>query len=283
MPPRGQPTARQARLGAELRKLREASGMSSAEAAASLGWERPQVSHIESGRYGVSGERVRHLAAHYSASDDAYVNALAAMADDRSKGWWVEFRNILPARSLDLAELEHHAVYLRSIQPLIVPGLLQTEEYAQAIFAGAVTKRPAAEIDAAVAHRMKRREIFERPDPPDFEVLLHEAALRICYGTRDVMRRQLGFLTEVATHPAITLRVIPFAAAGMTSALQPLTYAGAVVSQLDTVQVDNAFDGVFLDAGAQLGKYRAVLDATRSATLNPTESRKVIRSIAKEL
>ncbi|MFJ1890223.1 helix-turn-helix domain-containing protein [Streptomyces sp. NPDC088170] len=86
MPPRSYPTARQRRLGAELRKLRERAGMSGSEAAAYLGGERAQISHIESGRYGVSSERVRRLAAHYSASDKHLVDALAEMADERTRG-----------------------------------------------------------------------------------------------------------------------------------------------------------------------------------------------------
>jgi transcriptional regulator with XRE-family HTH domain len=88
MPPRSYPTARQARLGAELRKLRERAGMSGSQVAAFLGGERAQISHLESGRYGVSAERVRRLASYYSASDKKLINALAAMADERGKGWW---------------------------------------------------------------------------------------------------------------------------------------------------------------------------------------------------
>lgn len=283
MPPRGQPTARQVRLGSELRKLREQAGMTSAEAAASLGWERPQVSHIESGRWGVSGDRVRHLAAHYSARDTAYIDALAAMADGHWKGWWKEFRGSLTAGYLDLAELEYHATYLRTVQTLIVPGLLQTEEYARAVFNGAITERPAAEIDAAVRHRVKRRCIFERPSPPAFDVFLHESALRMRYGNRQVTRSQLEFLQDAAAWPTVTVRVIPFDVEGITSSLQSLTYAGGPVPQLDTVQVDNAFDGVFLDAEAQLAKYRALLDIVESISLDADESMKIVRSITQEL
>ncbi|WKX70924.1 helix-turn-helix transcriptional regulator [Streptomyces sp. XD-27] len=283
MPARDQPTARQARLGAELRKLREAAGMSSAEAAASLGWERPRVSHIESGRHGVSGERVRHLASHYSARDTAYIDALAAMADERSTGWWKEFRDILTASALDLAELEHHARYVRVIELLIVPGLLQTEDYARAVFDRAITQRPAAAVDAAVRHRMARRRILERSSPTDLEVFLHESALHMRYGSRSVMRAQIEFLCEAADWPTASIRLIPFEAEGITSSIQSLTYAGGPVPQLDTVQVDNAFDGAFLDADAQLGKYRALIEHVEKISLSAGDSKKLMRAAAREL
>ncbi|WP_406400870.1 helix-turn-helix domain-containing protein [Streptomyces uncialis] len=283
MPPRGQPTARQTRIGAELRKLREASGMTSAQAAASLGWERPRVSHIESGRHGVSGERVRHLAAHYSARDTAYVDALAKMADDHTKGWWTAFRDELSASALDLAEFEHHAVSLRTVELLIVPGLLQTEEYAHAVFSGAITERPTVEIDAAVRHRMRRQEILARPEPPELEVLLHESALRIRYGDRRVTREQLASLAAVSHRENVTIRVTPFTAPTVTSSVQPFTLAGGPVPQLDTVQVNNAFDVAFLDAIAQLETYRALVKAMRDVALDSSDSRSMIHAIAKEM
>lgn len=283
MPPRGQPTARQARLGAELRKLRDAAGMSAAEAAASLGWERPQISHIESGRYGVSAERVRHMAAHYSARDTAYIDALATMAEDHTRGWWREYRNDLPAGSLDLAELEHHAAYLREVQTFRIHGLLQTEDYARAVFHGSITARPQAEIDAAVQHRMSRRRVLDRPAPRTYDALFHEAALRVRYGTREVMRAQLGHLLKAADLPTVTIRVVPFATGELTSSIQSFLYAGGPVPQLDTVQVDNAFDGVLLDAHAQLEKYRALLVSLERVALSPDDSSDLIRTIAKEM
>ncbi|MCX4660429.1 helix-turn-helix domain-containing protein [Streptomyces uncialis] len=283
MPPRGQPTARQTRIGAELRKLREASGMTSAQAAASLGWERPRVSHIESGRHGVSGERVRHLAAHYSARDTAYVDALAKMADDHTKGWWTAFRDELSASALDLAEFEHHAVSLRTVELLIVPGLLQTEEYAHAVFSGAITKRPPAAIDAAVKHRMQRQQILDRPEPPELEVLLHEVGLRIRYADSHVMRRQLRALLDSADRDRVIVRVIPLSAADVTASVQPFTLAGGPVPQLDSVLVNSSFAGQYLDAGAQVGKYRALLDSMRHMALDVDSSRHLIHAATKEI
>ncbi len=134
MPPRRQPTARQARLGIELRKLREAAGLEATEAASLLGVNSVQMSQIESGIAGVSEERLRRLAAHYSCSDEELISSLVKMATDRTHGWWEEHRGHLPTPFLDLAELEHHATFLREVQFLYIPGPLQTENYARAVF-----------------------------------------------------------------------------------------------------------------------------------------------------
>lgn len=157
MPPRSNPTARQARLGSELQKLRLASGMPAREAGALLGGDQAQISHIEAGRWGVSVERVRRLAAFYSVGDTKLIDALCGMAEDQRKGWWRDYRGIIPRGFLDLAELEHHATYLRSLQTLIMPGIFQTEDYARTIFGGAMPPLPASEIDARVEHRVRRR------------------------------------------------------------------------------------------------------------------------------
>ncbi|MFE7131280.1 helix-turn-helix domain-containing protein [Streptomyces sp. NPDC057638] len=282
MPPRSYPTARQKRLGAELRKLRERAGMSGSVAAAFLGGERAQISHIESGRYGVSAERVRRLATHYSAGDRHLVDALAGMAEERTKGWWEEYRGVLSPGFLDLAELEHHATYLRCIQTLHIPGLLQTPDYSRELMLGGISDLPPGELNARVRHRAARRRILDRPSPPAYEALVHETALRMRYCAPDTMRAQLEFLCEMSRCPGVTLRVIPFEAR-ITSSVHSMLYAGATIPRLDTVQLDSAFDGGFLDAEAQLARYRTLLDSVRSIALDPERSRLFIRRVAREL
>ncbi|AQU68294.1 helix-turn-helix domain-containing protein [Streptomyces niveus] len=282
MPPRPYPTARQKRVGIELRKLRERAGLSGSAVAAFLGGERAQVSHLESGRYGVSAERVRRIAAHCSATDKHLVDALAEMAEERGKGWWEEYRGILPPGFLDLAELEHHATYLRAIQMLNVPGLFQTEAYARELITSGVTNLPTADINARVEHRTRRREIFDRPNPPKFEAIIHEAALRMRYSSVEVMRAQLDFLHDASRWPSVTIRIIPFETQ-ITGSVHSVLYAGAAIPQLDTVQIDSAFHGDHLDAEAQLTRYRALLDSLVAISLDADESRKFIQHIAQRM
>ncbi|GAA3056140.1 hypothetical protein GCM10020000_43100 [Streptomyces olivoverticillatus] len=130
-----------------------------------LGGNQAQISHIESGRWGVSAERVRRLAAFYSATDAKLIDALCGMAEERAKGWWEEYRGVLPAGFLNIAELEHHARFLRAYQTLTVPGIFQTSDYARTIFAGRIPALPAKELNARIEHRMKRRVIFLNAQP----------------------------------------------------------------------------------------------------------------------
>ncbi|MEV4437822.1 helix-turn-helix transcriptional regulator [Streptomyces sp. NPDC049577] len=266
-----------------MRKLREASGLPARAAGDLLGGNQAQISHIESGRWGVSAERVRRLANFYSASDAKLIDALCAMAEERGKGWWEAYRGVLPVGFLNIAELEHHATFLRAFQTLTVPGIFQTEDYARIIFSGRIPELPRDELQARIEHRMRRRAIFERPTPPPFEAIIHEAALRVLYGGRKVAHEQLRFLLEVSEWPTVTIRVIPFSTEEFIGSAQTMLYAGGVVPQLDTVQLDSAFGSVFLDANAQLASYRAVYDALERVTLGVAESRDVINRIAKEL
>ncbi|MFC8495347.1 helix-turn-helix domain-containing protein [Streptomyces sp. NPDC057235] len=282
MPPRSYPTARQKRLGAELRKLRERAGMSGAQAAAFLGGERAQISHIESGRYGVSDERVRRLAEHYSATNRHLVDALARMAEERSKGWWDDYKGKLSPGFLDVAELEFHAKYLRTIQLLTIPGQFQTEAYARGIVQSRVAEISASEVATRVEHRMRRRIIFDRPTPTPVEAFVHEAALRMRYCDAESMREQLSYLREVTEWEFATVRVVPFDRQ-ITSSVHSMLYAGAEIPELDTVQIDTAFDGAFLDAEAQLVSYRHLLDSIEQVSLDVDESRKFIDRITKEM
>ncbi|MFP8942702.1 helix-turn-helix domain-containing protein [Streptomyces fenghuangensis] len=283
MPPRSNPTARQARLGAELRKLREASGLTAREAGELLGGNQAQISHIESGRWGVSAERVRRLAAFYSAGDQKLIDTLCKIAEDRTKGWWEEYRGVLPPAFLNVAELEYHATHLRSLQTLTVPGIFQTEDYSRKLFEEVIPPLPRSEIDARVEHRSRRRVIFERDHPTPFEAIIHEAALRMRYGGRKVARSQLEYLLEVSDWPSVTVRVIPFTSERFIGSAQSVLYAGGPVPQLDTVLLDSAYGSVFLDAHAQLEKYRSVYGALETVPLDAKDSRSMVKRIIKEL
>ncbi len=284
MPPRDNPTARQARLGAELRKLREAAATTAREAAGLLSVDQAKISHIEAGRLGVSEERIRRLATFYSCDDEALIEALCAIArEHRGQYWFDEYRGILAPGFLDIAELEHHAVALRTMQSVTLPGLFQTENYARALFSGATPKLPAAEVEARVEHRMKRVTLFDRAEPPQFDAIIHEAALRMRFGGRKVAREQLEHLLNVSTRPAVTVRVIPFTNEDFIEVTQPVLYARGIVPQLDTVQIDSAFGGRFLDADADLRKYRTLFEIAEQAALDSEASRQIIHHIAREL
>lgn len=284
MPPRDNPTARQVRLGAELRKLRELAGKTAREAAGLLSTDQAKISHIEAGRIGISEERIRRLAVFYACDDRHLIEALCTIArESRGQGWWDDYRGMLSPGFLDIAELEHHATYLRGVQAMNVPGVLQTEDYMRAIHRSYTPTLPAEEVDVRVEFRMKRRDIFERDVPPPFQAIVHEAALRMRFGGRKVTKGQLEYLLEASERPAVTVRVIPFTCEEFIEATYPLLYAGGVVPQLDTVQMDGPVGGSFITAAAQLKRFVGLLDIVEQVSLSEPESRKLIHQIAREL
>ncbi|MFD5697998.1 helix-turn-helix domain-containing protein [Streptomyces lasiicapitis] len=285
MPPRSTPTERQRRLGVELRKMRTAAGMTTAHAAGLLGVPRTNVPNMESGRSGISPERVRTLASNYGCVDEPLVEALAAMAAEREKGWWEAYRDQgqLPVSFLDIAEMEWHCVRLRIAVTVHLPGLLQTEDHARAVFRAVIPPLPAPDVDVRVAHRMDRQQALDRPEPPAIEVIVHEAALRMEFGGAGVARRQLEHIVCVAERPNVAVRVIPFKAGSFPGAGQSVVYAESAVPQLDTVELDSTHGPEFIDSELQLRKYRAQLDAAASVALAPEQSREFIRGLALDL
>ncbi|WAP55932.1 helix-turn-helix domain-containing protein [Streptomyces sp. S465] len=280
---RAAPSARRRRLGAELRKMREHAGMTVAYAAQQLGAEGARVSNMESGRLGVSEERVRMLAAIYSCGDQAYVDALAAMATERGRGWWEEYRERMAVDALDLAELDSHAVRLRAVQIMHIPGLLQTEDYANAVFSTAEPALTPAQRRVNVSYRMRRREVLDRDDPPQCTFLIHEAALRMEFGGPKVTRGQLERLLEASEWDNVTVRAIPFSAGGFPHAGASVTYMCGVVPQLDTVQLDTPTGVTLLDGETHLANYRRILDKTEVLALTPEDTRDFIHAIAQRL
>ncbi|MFF4320287.1 helix-turn-helix domain-containing protein [Streptomyces sp. NPDC001568] len=283
MPNRKAPTARQQRLGAELRKMREHAGLTPAHAVQLVGSDRTAISNIESGRSGVSGERVRTWAGHYGCSDTAYIDALADMAEERGQGWWDDYAGVLSPGALDLAELEARSSALRAVQIMHMPGLLQTEEYARAVFEQAVPTLSPTNLRRQLSYRLKRRDVLDSPNAPMCTFLIHEAALRLEFGGAKVARAQLDRLLEESQRDNVRVRVIPFEAGGFPNAGSSTLYASGPVPQLDTVQTDTAHGPAFLDAETRLDNYRAILDRTEQRSLDPDRSRDFIHKRAQQV
>ncbi|MEV4437652.1 helix-turn-helix transcriptional regulator [Streptomyces sp. NPDC049577] len=283
MATRPAPTARRLRLGAELRKLRERAGLTATEASRILGTSQAQISNVEAGRFGVSAERIRSWARHYDCADEALIEGLVSMAIERKRGWWEEYREVMASSLLDLAELEHHAVSLRTAYTAHIPGLLQTVEHAREVFRNGVSELSPPEVEHRVSYRIKRQEVLYRDRPTPYRTIVHEAALRMKFGGREVARRQLEHLLDMSDREHVTVLVIPFDAGAYPGSGQSVCYAVGPVEQLDTVHLDQSHGSVMLDAEAQLGKYRLLLDRMEAAALKESESRDFIRSIAQDL
>ncbi|GAA3989309.1 transcriptional regulator WhiJ [Streptomyces marokkonensis] len=283
MAPRATPTIRQRRFGGELRRLREAAGMSAPTAAGLLGTDRTNISNIEAGRYGISEERLRRLASIYECDNHALVDALADMTGGRKAGWWEEYRGKIPPGFLDVSEVEHHAVRLRTAQTAHLPGLFQTEAHARAIFELIVPPLPRLEVELRVAHRMARQRVINGPHAIPYLGVVHESALRIQLGGRKVARDQLNHLLTTTERDNVTLRVIPFTTGGFPMAGDTVLYSEAANPHLDTVHMDSPTGAVFYDAPIQLENFRRRLDLIEKAALTPRESTDFIHMVAREL
>ncbi|MFF2504845.1 helix-turn-helix domain-containing protein [Streptomyces sp. NPDC058067] len=280
---RTNPTGRQLRLGAELRKLRERAGLSSTQASQLLGVKQNQMSNVEAGRAGVSPERVHSWACQYDCGDKALTDALVDMAAERVRGWWEEYRETLPAPLLDLAEVEHHARRIQTAITIHIPGLLQTRDHAREIFQQDVPEISPPDIEHRVSFRIKRQAVIYRSDPTPYQAIIHEAALRMLLGGAKVAKRQLQHLIDMSEREHITIQVIPFAAGSFAGSGQSIFYSHGPAPLLDTVHLDQSHGPVFLDAEAQLAKYRVLIARMEAVALTPEESRDFIHNIAHHL
>ncbi|MFI1182626.1 DUF5753 domain-containing protein [Streptomyces sp. NPDC020799] len=205
------------------------------------------------------------------------------MVKERAKGWWEEYRGILPAGFLDLTELESKATFLHTYQIAHLPGLTQTVDYARAVFEFTFPRLTPADVEARISHRVRRSQILDRTGGPQFTAIIHEAALRMRFGGPQMARKQLEHLLSLSERPNCTILVMTFESDGFAGSGQAVLHAGGPVPQLDTIHLDSAHGGLFLDAESQLNAYRDLLSSMESRTLPVKQSRDLIREIAQTL
>ena len=204
------------------------------------------MSHIESGLAGVSEQRLRRLASHYACTDEEFIDALVAMATDRTHGWWEEYRGLLPTSFLNLSELDHHARFQRNVAILFVPGLLQTEDYARAVFSNRIPELPEEELELRVRHRIARRLIIEGPSP------IPSRCSDPRSGTADDGQRPHRVTSPARTHPGTLRSSSHHRDASSRSTLDgfsrggsTMAYVGGSVAKLDTVIRDGPTGAVY--------------------------------------
>ncbi|WP_447040194.1 helix-turn-helix domain-containing protein [Streptomyces sp. DSM 118878] len=276
------PSVSQRRLGAELRRMREHADLSATRAGELFGATQSRISNIEAGGYAVSAERVRALARLYDCGDEQFIEALTEMTGGRTRGWWEEYREILPSDALDLAELEHRARQLRVSSAIHLPGLLQTREHVRAIISAAVPPMTPDEVEHRVSHRLKRQAVVYGEPPTPLTAIIHEAALRVGFGGRAIAQAQLRHLINRSEETHIKLLVVPFRAEAYPSAGHGIVQLSGRLPRLDTVQLDTDHGSVFIDSEAQLNKYRTLLDRLEACALEPAKSRDLMTRILRE-
>lgn len=276
---RKSPTVRRRRLGAELRQRRERAGLSLEVVAERLECSQSKISRIETGHTSVTVRDVRDMLAIYEATD-AEIEELSELARDaRQKAWWHPYTQVLSSAYVGL---EAEARRVRTYEQLVVPGLLQTENYARAMMQ-TFPKRPAEEISDRIRVRMQRQSLLDREDDFNLWVVLDEAALSRPVGGDEVMREQLRRLLNAAERPNVKIQLLPFeigAHAGMDGTFAILDFDQ--IRDQSIVFAENATGGLFIDKYDEVQRYLRLFDIVHTAALGPEHTAARIKELVEE-
>ncbi|CAL9376521.1 helix-turn-helix transcriptional regulator [Streptomyces levis] len=271
------PAVRRRKLGAELRALRAAAGLTSGEAARLVGWHQSKVSRIETGTSGVKPADVRLLLDAYRVADTQLRDLLMVLAGSDDTGgrhhWWHAYRGVLPPTYRDFISLESQASAMRTLETTVVPGLLQTPEYARAVTRAAVEGLPEDRLDTLVEVRLARQDVLRADPPLELSAVLDEAVLRREVGGPGVMARQLERLVEAARLPQVRLQVLPFAAGAHIGVTGPFViFSFSSTSDLDVVVLDHLTSSLYLERKEDLQAYTEAFNALQIHALSPEDS-----------
>ncbi|MFE6101799.1 helix-turn-helix domain-containing protein [Streptomyces laurentii] len=274
-------------LGDELRRLRDASGLTTAQAAEALDCTKGKISRIENGRVAVRLPDLTTMLHAYQVSDDeirARLTALARKANRRRReGWWNKYGSVLADTYRDYIALEAMAGSIRTFQAQLIPGLLQTPDYIRAVTVASQQWQTADEIERFVQVRLARQERLTGDSPLNLWAVISEGVLLQEVGGGQAMREQLEHLVNVSELPNVTVQVLPFSRGAHASMFGPYVVLGfREEGALDVVLADNPTGSIWLEREAEVSRYQDLFDAARTSALSPVESRAVIQRRAKE-
>jgi transcriptional regulator with XRE-family HTH domain len=269
-------------VGAQLRRLREAQGVTRADAGYRIRASESKISRLELGRVGFKDRDINDLLELYGVEDAAQREALVALAREaNSPGWWHSYDDVLPNWFQTYVGLEEAASLIRQYEIQFLPGLLQTEAYARAVFTAGSPKAPIADIDRQVHLRVTRQQILHRSTaPPTFWAVIDEAALRRPIGGRKVMREQVEHVLELMTQPNVTLQVVPFrngVHGGEGGAFSILRFPEAELP--DIVYVEQLVSAYYLDKREYVERYALAMDRLTTESLDAEATQDMLRSL----
>jgi transcriptional regulator with XRE-family HTH domain len=258
----GSPTVLRMLLGSQLRKLREAKGITREEAGYLIRASESKISRMELGRVSFKERDVTDLLGMYGVDDAGDRAALVALARNaNSPGWWHKYSDVLPDWFSVYVGLEEAASLLRVYEVQFVPGLLQTAEYTRAIVKRGQAVAPAGEIERRVRLRAARQEMLAKPGAPRLWTVIDEAALRRPIGGPAIMRAQLERLITATEEPGNTVQVMPFGSGGHAAEGGAFTIMRFPEAELpDVVYVEQLTSALYLDKREDVEKYSEVMD-----------------------
>jgi transcriptional regulator with XRE-family HTH domain len=277
------PTVRRRRLALELRRLRESAKLTCEEVAERMECSASKISRVETGRVSVSPRDVRDMLEIYDAPADQRESLVQLARDSRQKGWWHAYGDSVQPHFATYLGLESAASELRIYEVSLIPGLMQTEDYARAVISAGMVNSPRTDIERRVAVRMERKRLA-REDPPKVWAVLDEAALRRQVGGPEVMRVQLEHLRELADLRNVSLQVLPFrggAHPGMGRPFVILVFGETI--DPDVVYLEDLTSALWVENVDEVDRYNMFFNHLRASALSFDQSVAMITAAIKEL
>jgi transcriptional regulator with XRE-family HTH domain len=271
-------------LGSQLRRLREAAGISAEKAGYEIRASRSKISRMETGRVGLKVRDVEDLLTLYGVTGEQQRAKVVALARrSRAPEWWAKYNDILPDWFETYLGLESAATSIRSFEMQFVPGLFQTEDYARAVTRLGHQTAHVDEIERRVGLRLKRQDLLTRAQPPRIWAVMDEAVLRRPVGGLPAMRAQLRHLVEAARMPRVTLQVVPFDRGGHAGASGSFSILRFEERDLpDVVYIEQLTSAVYLDQRHDIEHYLEVVDQLSGEALTPADTARFIEQVAHE-
>ncbi len=275
------PTVRRILLGSQLRRLREAKGVTREEAGYLIRASESKISRMELGRVSFKERDVIDLLVRYGVEDESERVALVTLAREaNAPGWWHQYNDVLPDWFQTYVGLEEAATILRVYEVQFVPGLLQTADYARAVIARAWPGTQAEEVERRVSIRITRQEMLTKEGGPRLWAVVDEAALRRPVGGTKVFRSQLEHLIEVTRDPKITLQVTPFRLGGHAAEAGAFTIMRFPEEDLpDVVYLEQLTSALYLDKREDVDRYGEVMELLSVESEPPERTADILRGI----
>jgi transcriptional regulator with XRE-family HTH domain len=288
LPDEASPSARGRRLAAELRRLREHTGMTGDEVAQRLGWSGSKISRIELQRTGVKQDDLRKLLDLYGVSEPHRADLITLAREATQKGRLEKVTAGLPAGYTEYFRAEADARSVWNWEPQVVPGLLQTPDYARAIMQGwqSMFALPPGEIDRRIQARLVRQQRLRGDHPLELSAVVDESVLYRRFGTQDVMLQQLDHLVADSRLPNVELRILPLDSefSMATGAFAYLRFARVhEVPMRDFVSVEHLEGSYYPDEEELTNWYRLTFEHLKRQALDPRRSRSLITETARRL
>ncbi|SNS34284.1 helix-turn-helix domain-containing protein [Actinomadura mexicana] len=279
------PTVHQRRLRVELRRAREAAGLTQEQAAKALEWSLSKIIRIEGGMVRVAVSDVRVMLQQYGVPSERYDEFLGLARAARETAWWSAYRRVLSPQMAELIGFESAAGVCREFDPVLVPGLLQTSAYAKEILTNLRGEVTAEQINELVEVRLRRQEIFEGDDPPRFYFVIDEAAIRRLVGGAAVMRAQLSHLLEMTKRPNVTIEIVPLDRGAHPGLSGPFKLLEFVEAEDDDVLYLEGAQGELIgrDYREDIVRYREKFEVLRRISLGPEGSAVLLNTVAESL